>query len=98
MPTFARPVAGIIELTPVADDAAMPVDDSCLQQLLASFARHDDLSADADTLPSCAAESSSRWSDVGSGSLYDSRTTITADLSLLVEELEREYARMLGSL
>lgn len=87
---------GIIELAACPGDAPAEVDDSSLARLLACLAEHDSL---ADELAlSGGRRRDSRWRRVDDDSLYDGRVSVSADLSMLFGDLEREYAQLCEAL
>jgi hypothetical protein len=89
-------LVGIIELTTSPHGSMSEVDDSSLERLLASFAEHDSL-ADELALPA-SPQRAAGWRCVVADSVYDRRTSITADLGALVSDLEREYGQVSSAL
>ncbi len=97
----AYQAAGIIELTPCIAARRPWVDDSTLERLLTSFAGFDSLAEHLEVAEPEAADAGEfveeprgpRWNRLG-GAVCDGRMSVTADLGILLRELEREYERV----
>ena len=99
-------MTGIIEVTPISASRRPTVDDTTLDRLLTSFAgfpsladepeSENDAVGDADVAASAELASeheAPRWQRVGD-SVYDGRMSVTADLAVLMRDLELEYERV----